>query len=281
MSFSLRPEVKELLEQFGAEPLKKFGQNFLIDKNALRKSVEAAEISPEDTVLEVGPGLGFLTREIAKTAKEVVAVEKDPKMIDVLRETLKNFKNIKLLRADALEFDAEKEIKGKYKIVANIPFYITGHFLRKFLQEEKKKPESMVLLLQKEVAKRICAKPPEMSILGISAQIFGEPKIVLTVPSSSFWPRPKVNSAIVKISNIKGKLENLDENLFFRVVKAGFSHPRKQILNNFSTEFAESKDIISNWLAKNNIDPKRRAETLTIDEWMNLTRNFLDNYPSN
>ncbi|MBI2053970.1 MAG: ribosomal RNA small subunit methyltransferase A [Candidatus Staskawiczbacteria bacterium] len=276
--------IKEILLKYDIKPLKGLGQNFLIDRAILNKIVASAEPGPDDTVLEIGPGIGTLTQELAKTAKKVVAVEKDKKMCEILKETIKN-SNVKIINGDILRLNNFKLISNfkfqisNYKVVANLPYYISSPVIRKFLEAEKQ-PELMVLMLQKEVAQRITAKPPRMSLLSVSVQFYARPEIISYVSKNSFWPAPKVDSAIIKITPQKPfKPASLggsptSPHLFFEVVKAGFSQPRKQLVNNLSKVLKLNKEEITAWLHKNNINPNQRAETLSVKDWINLSRNF-------
>jgi len=260
---------RNLLKQYDAKPSKGLGQNFLVDKGALSKIVEAAKIKPTDTIVEIGPGTGVLTRALAEKAKKVIAIEKDRKMIEVLKETLKGYENVQIIEGDVLETDIN--LPKAYKVVANLPYYITSPIIRKFL-EEKNSPELMILMVQKEVGQRICSKPPEMSILSVSVQFYGKPEIVSYVSKNSFWPSPKVDSAIVKITDIKKP--KIDADSFFKIVKAGFSQPRKQIAGNFHKILKLDKERIKAWLEKNTVAPEQRAETLFVKDWVNLTNTF-------
>jgi len=273
--------IKELLSKYEARPSKGLGQNFLIDKNILDKIVDSADIKPTDIILEVGPGLGVLTTELAKKAKRVIAVEKDETMIEILKETLRDFKNVEVINEDILTI--ESQIPKKYKLVANIPYYLTSPLIRKFL-ETKNPPEVMILMLQKEVAQRICVKPPGMNLLAVSVQFYATPAIVSYVSKNCFWPAPKIDSAIIKITPFdfaqgKPTKTSVPPDLFFEVVKAGFSHPRKQLVNNLSSLKSSNgvkldKVKISEWLLKNNLTSNQRAETLNISDWINLTNSF-------
>ncbi len=207
-----------------------------------------------------------MTKEIAKKADKVIAVEKDPKMVEILKETLKDFKNIELVNKDILKINFQ--FSKNYKIVANLPFYITAPVIRKFL-ESKDPPKEMILIIQKEVAQRICVKPPKMNILAVSVQFYSKPKIISYISKKSFWPSPKVDSAIIKIVPQK-KYKDVDIDLFFKIVKAGFAHPRKQLANNLSKMLKLDKKELSSLLLKNNVQPTQRAETLTIQDWIKL-----------
>ena len=267
--------VKKLLKKYGFRPSKRLGQNFLIDEKVFRKIIKAANLTKNDFVLEIGPGIGNLTLELSKRVKKVVAVEKDEKMIEILKEVLKDSKtdNIKVIQKDILKLNLKDKAFNSYKLVANLPYYITSPVIRKFL-EAKNPPQLMVLMIQKEVAQRICAQPPKMSILSVSVQFYAKPEIVSFVSKNSFWPSPNVDSAIIKISQIKTNLPRINTNLFFKVVKAGFSQPRKQLINNLSKKLKINKEKVKSWLLKNDIQSSQRAETLTIKDWQKLTKSL-------
>jgi 16S rRNA (adenine1518-N6/adenine1519-N6)-dimethyltransferase len=267
--------VEKALKYHRIYPIKRLGQNFLIDKNVLRKIVEAAELSKNDTVLEVGPGIGNLTIELAKKVKKVIAVEKDKRMVEILKERLKEerIKNVEIVNEDILKFLPSFKVRRSYKVVANIPYYLTSRLIRNLLEIERK-PKLIVLMVQKEVAQRICAKPPKMNLLAISVQFYAKPEIVSFVSKNCFWPRPKVDSAIIKISEIKEQKAMNNEELFFKIVKAGFSQPRKQLINNLSKKLGVEKKRVKGWLLKNEISPKERAEALTMENWKALTKSF-------
>ena len=194
-------------------------------------------------------------------------MEKDPRMLEILKENLKGFKNIKIINQDILKVSL---LSKNYKIISNLPFYITAPVIRKFL-ESKNPPKEMILIIQKEVAQRICAKPPKMSILTVSVQFYADVKIVSYISKKSFRPIPKVDSAIIKIVPEK-KYKDVDIDLFFKIVKAGFSHPRKQLANNLSNGLKLNKEKVNDLLLRNNIKPSQRAETLTINDWIKLSK---------
>jgi len=267
-------EVKKLLKKYQIRPLKRLGQNFLIDKGVIEKIVGAAELSPNDIVLEIGPGIGNLTQELAKKAKKVIAVEKDPKMIEILNNLLEclNVRNVKIVKTDILKIDPKPYTQKPYKIVASLPFYLTSPVIRQFL-ENKTPPTEMVLVVQKEVAQRICAKPPKMSILAVSVRFYAKPEIISYISKKSFWPVPKVDGTILRIVPlIHADRKPINADLFFKVARAGFSHPRKQLINNLSKKLKLEKEKVEDWLLENNIQPTQRAETLTLLDWLNLTR---------
>ena len=266
--------IKEILSKYQTRPSKGLGQNFLVDKHVLDKIIAAADLKKDDTVLEVGPGVGTLTQELAQKAGDVIAVEKDETMIEILKETLENLQNVKVINNDILKFNPPE----KYKLIANIPYYLTSPLIRKFL-EEKNRPEEIVLMIQKEVAQRICSNPPDMSILAVSVQFYADAKIISYVSKGCFLPVPKVDSAIIKIvphsPSFPRKRESSEFNdLFFKVVKAGFSHPRKQIHGNLSKTLKLIKGQTEKMLFEAGIKPSQRAETLSMDNWINLTEKY-------
>ena len=210
MELTSPKNIKEILAKYETKASKGLGQNFLIDKNILNKILEAADLKSDDTVLEVGPGLGTLTQELAKKAKRVIAVEKDETMIEILKETLAEYKNVEVINEDILKYDLQI---ADYKLVANIPYYLTSPLIRKFL-ESKNPPKEIVLMMQKEVAQRICAKPGDMSLLAVSVQFYADAKIISIVSKNCFYPAPKIDSAIIKItpqpdSSLRAERSNL------------------------------------------------------------------------
>lgn len=284
--------IKELLLRYGTRPSKRLGQNFLIDKNALERIIKSADIKPINTILEVGPGIGTLTQELAKRAEKVIAVEKDETMVKILAETISNHKNVEVINADILKLNPKRyTLNADYKVVANIPYYLTSPLIRKFLESESEEcppPKEMILMLQKEVAQRICASPPHqsfkktsgvgashrMSLLAVSVQFYADAEIISYVSKNCFWPAPKVDSAIIKITprpDLGGiRRGRVSASAFFRVVKAGFSQPRKQLAGNLSKSLKLDKDKVAEILLQNCIEPERRAETLGMDEWLKL-----------
>lgn len=247
--------------------------------------VLAAELQPTDTVLEIGPGLGVLTQELTKRVKRVIALEKDAVMCEILKETLLGFDNVKIIRGDILKFEIWKFFEnrdleiGNFKVVANLPFYLTASVIRSFL-ESKNLPKLMVFIVQKEVAQRICVKPPKMNLLAVSVQFYAKPKIISYVSKKSFWPSPKVDSAIIKILPYSAAQPQFFRygagfrEQFFKIVRSGFSQPRKQIVNNLSKMLKSDKEKVKSWLLENNIKPEQRAETLTLKNWFNLAKSF-------
>ena len=340
-------QLKSLLSRFGIKPNKFLGQNFLLSDEVLDDIVAAADLKSSDTVLEIGPGLGALTQRLAAKAGEVIAVEKDRALAAVLRKFFKNKKNVKIVQGDALWLDSsvipgltrdpeDKELDSRlrgndkqrvgYKLVANIPYYITGKLLQNFLtpsqsppmaytggegepfspsrreggDEEgvRSRPSLMVLLLQKEVAERIVAKPGDMSILAVSVQFYADPEIISYVPRENFYPVPEVDSAVVRLKVLDRPRFDVDEKKFFQFVKIGFSSKRKQLQNNLIAglpaitpafggglykrdldsrlrgndrgESGNDRDGMKNILDSLSLNPLCRAEDLSIGDWKRL-----------
>ena len=270
------PSIRDTLRVYQIDPKRSLGQNFLRDLNYLNLIMEAAEIACDDSILEVGPGLGVLTHRLAAYAQQVVAIELDDRLIPVLRGLFGTREHVSIVHGDILEsepagFFAEPAKPG-YKIVANLPYYITSPVLRHLL-EAQPAPELIVVMVQKEVAERICATPGDLSILAVSVQFYAEPEIICTVPATAFYPRPKVDSAILKL-NVRAEplFADLDPHHFFRVVRAGFGQKRKQLLNSLAAGLHLSKNEARTALERAEIDPRRRAQTLAQDEWARLCR---------
>jgi len=255
-------EILSIFEKYKIKPCKKLGQNFLIDKNVLEKIIQTADLSISDIVLEIGPGLGILTEKLAEKVKKIITVEKDKKMINILKEILYTHKNIELINNDILKTTIQ--LPKKYKLIANLPYYITSPVIRKFLQE-KNKPELMVLMIQKEVAQRICSKD-KMSILSVSVQFYADAKIIKYVSNNSFYPKPKPDSAIIKI--IPKKFPDINVKKFFQLVKIGFSSKRKKMINNLKALF--DKKELEKIFKKINLNINIRAEKLSINDWLRL-----------
>lgn len=278
LSDSLLAQTKKLLRRFGLKARKGLGQHFLIDGEVMEAVIAAAELDSTDTVIEVGPGLGIMTDELAKQAGWVIAIELDNKLAAILRKTLAH-DNIVILNEDVLGTDPKALLQGRapdvpqalspYKVVANLPYYITSHVLRHFL-EASVKPEVMVAMVQKEVAEAIVAGPGKRSVLSISVQFYGRPSIVTYVPAASFYPKPGVDSAVVRIDVYPRPPVDVDEESFFRLVRAGFTASRKQVANSLAQGLQLPKTDILILLEKANIDPRRRAETFTLEEWATL-----------
>jgi 16S rRNA (adenine1518-N6/adenine1519-N6)-dimethyltransferase len=267
-------DVRALLRRFGLHPKKALGQNFLVDEKALARVTAAAELAPTDTVLEIGPGLGSLTRHLAEAAQRVVAVEVDVDLLPALEDTLRPYNNVEVIRADILGVNLARQVAPPpgYKVVANIPYYITSALVR-YLLEASARPGRIVLTVQQEVAERMVAQPDDMSLLAVSVQFYSQPRIVARLPAGAFYPRPEVDSAVVVLDVLPSPAVPVDDvNQFFRVVKAGFSQKRKQLRNSLSGGLRLSNAQVDALLAQAGVAPQRRAETLTLPEWGALTR---------
>jgi len=266
-------DIPALLRQYGLRPSKKLGQNFLQDEQALRKIVEIADIREQDTVLEIGPGLGGLTRHLARAASQVMAVELDESLFPALQAVLAPYPNVRLIQADILKLrPADLIAAPDYLVVANIPYYITSALLRHLLAESPR-PRCLVLTVQEEVAERICAAPGEMSLLALSVQVYGQAEIAARIPAAAFYPTPSVNSAVVSINIYPEPLiphPLLDR--FFWLAKASFSQKRKTLRNALSAIMPRQE--AEQLLLTAGIDPMRRAETLSLAEWGILAEKF-------
>jgi 16S rRNA (adenine1518-N6/adenine1519-N6)-dimethyltransferase len=286
---SLLEETKRYLSDHNLRARKGLAQHFLIDRGILEKIVAAADLHPEDLVMEVGPGLGVLTRELVQGAGWVIAVELDDNLAAMLTDNVKPYNNISVVHEDILQVDPGaliSKVKNQisklyinseisYKVVANLPYYITSALLRYFL-EASHKPSTMVIMVQKEIAQEIAAPPGEMGLLSVSVQVYGSPRIVTYVPSESFFPAPKVDSAVLRIDLYPRPavdVEDVDD--FFKLVKAGFKAARKQLANSLARGLNIEKDAAQALLDEAGIDSQRRAQTLTLAEWGKLYRVYL------
>ena len=303
------------------KPKKSLGQNFLRDGKVLERIIQAADLSRKDNVIEIGPGEGVLTRELAKRANKLICVEKDERLAeDIARKfQIQNSKitngacviSEDILKVNLPELIEENDFKN-YKVVANIPYYITSPIIQLFL-ETKYPPTEMILMVQKEVAERICArpskivsdssdvknaggnasldknrknrsilrgKPGQMSILAVSVQYYAKPEILFYVDKKSFWPIPEVDSAVIKISKIKNQKSKLETQNFFRIVRAGFSAKRKMLANNLSTSFHLEKYEAEEKIKKAGLRPTQRAQELSVEDWKKLKAVLEENDPS-
>jgi 16S rRNA (adenine1518-N6/adenine1519-N6)-dimethyltransferase len=279
-------EVAALLKQYQLRPKKSLGQNFLTDEHALAEIVASAGITREDVVVEIGAGLGGLTRHLATAARHVVAVEIDQSLLPALHAVLAHeaYPNCSIVHGDILQLDPAKLVTGQlvtgqpagqltqphYKVVANIPYYITSAIIRHLL-EAAIQPKTLVLTMQLEVAQRLVAQPDDMSLLAVSVQFYGVPKIVQHIEAGAFYPAPEVDSAVVRIDLPDTPLfPAVAAEAFFKVAKAGFGQKRKQLHNALKAGLALPGEQIDAMLTAAGIDPKRRAETLSLVEWVKL-----------
>jgi 16S rRNA (adenine1518-N6/adenine1519-N6)-dimethyltransferase len=284
---SLLSQTREWLQQYDLRTRKSLGQHFLINAGILHNIIQTAALAPEDIVLEVGPGLGVLTRELVKKAGWVIAVELDSKLSEMLQQSLASCPNVSVINKDILEVEPLELIRQEsikfpqalagqkgFKLVANLPYYITAPILRHFCEAELK-PQEMVVMVQKEVAKNITAQPGELGILAISVQYYGKPQIAGYVPAGNFFPAPKVDSAILKITFYdRPPFEVTSEKSFFEIVRAGFCAARKQIGNSLAQGLAMPKPEVLSLLERAEVAQQRRAETLSLEEWARLERVF-------
>lgn len=272
-------DALDLLRRYGLQPSKGLGQNFLVADWVYERILDASALDRGAIVLEIGPGLGTLTRRLAARARRVIAVELDRRLIPILEEALAEFANVALVRGDILALDPvallceQLQVPAEqlaYHVVANLPYYITSHVLRHLLMA-RVRPRQMTLLVQREVAERITAKPGEMSLLALSVQVFGAPRLICRVPPSAFVPRPKVSSAVLTV-HIYPQPLIAEERLgtFFTVVRAAFEQKRKQLLNSLAVGLALDKAMIEKALMVAGIDPSRRPQMLSVEEWARL-----------
>ncbi len=271
---SLPPlNIPALLKRFGLHPRFRLGQNFLQDDHALQEIVHVSGILPSDDVLEIGPGLGNLTRYLALAAHHVTAVELDQDLFPALEEVVAPFSNVRLVQADILDVNpTELMDKPDYLVVANIPYYITSAVVRHLL-ESAGRPRRLVLTMQEQVARRICAKPGKMSLLALSVQVYGNPEIVAYISAEAFFPTPKVDSAVLRVEILPEPLISIVLlDTFFTLIKAGFSQKRKTLRNSLSGGLGIAPAEAERMLASAGIDPIRRAETLSLEEWGNLCK---------
>jgi len=246
----LQKEASRILRKYNLRPKHSLGQNFLINENILDSIVEGAKLEKTDTVVEVGPGLGFLSRKLAQQVDDLFLYEIDDNFVEILKSEFAGDTDVHIFNTSALEYAPPG---NKYKVVANIPYYLTSAFIKRHLEEVENSPESMILMIQKEVADEIVAKSGKMSLLSISVHTFADPEILFYVPRENFYPSPNVDSAIIKI-DVRGQKFDTDYlKLYFRIVKTGFSMRRKQIKNNFLTLFENADDMLD-WLKEAYID---------------------------
>ena len=274
---------RQLLRQFDFKPKKRLGQHFLVDEAVLERILSAAELSPGDIVIEIGPGLGILTEALAKQGVRVIGVELDAKLVTLLRKRLAGFPDVKIVHADILKVAPRQLLQDNlpacdlvrgYKVIANLPYYITSPVLSHFL-EAQPRPSKMVVMVQKEVGEAIAAALGKMRLLSVRAQFYSKPAIVSYVPAASFYPAPKVDSVILRLDVYsQPPIEVSDVAGFFDIVMHGFSAPRKQIRNSLAHSLEMPPGQVASLLEKAGIEPRRRAETLSLEEWRELWRVF-------
>lgn len=276
-------EIKEILKESGFRFSKSLGQNFLVDENVLSDIINGAYITKDTNVIEIGPGFGTLTQQLCLNAKKVVAVEIDSTVIPVLKQNTAEFNNLSVINADILKTDINKLVENEFgggtvKIAANLPYYITTPIIMGLIEQELPISD-IVVMIQKEVADRIAAKPStkDYGALTVAVNFYSVPQIIVNVPPSSFIPQPKVSSSVIKLQmRDKPPVDVKDKKMFFKVVKASFGQRRKTLLNALSNSpsFAMGKDEISKMLESISIDGRRRGETLNMDEFANIANNI-------
>ena len=283
---SLLAQTKGQLRRFDLRARKGLGQHFLVDEGVLKLIASSAELTASDVVIEVGPGLGVLSRELASRAGWLVTIELDSKLTVILKKNLAHFLNVTMINDDILKIDPAVLLQQEqaslstvtggplhYKVVSNLPYYIASAVLRHFL-EASLRPRVIVVMVQKEVAQAIVAGPGRMSLLSISVQFYAKPEIIEYVPARCFYPPPEVDSALLKVVSYPGPAVAVDRESFFRLVRAGFTASRKQICNSLAHGLGLPKDEVLSWLVRVGIAPQRRAETLALEEWAELWRVF-------
>lgn len=280
--YNMTKSVSALLRAHGLQPKKSLGQNFLTDPALLARIAAAADLAPSDVVVEVGAGVGNLTRILAEQAGRIVAVELDGRLVQILRAQVADFSNVEIVHGDILQLPASPISRFPhlgYKVVGNLPYYVTSAILRRFL-ENPPRPRLMVVTVQREVAERIVAAPGKMNLLAVSVQFYGQPRIVTHIKAGAFYPRPQVDSALVRIEVDKQATvalpEGVDEAEFFRVVRAGFGQKRKTLRNSLSAGLALPTDRVEEALARAGIDPRLRAETLSLEQWADIVHSLRD-----
>lgn len=269
-----KTQIEQFLRDNRLAPLKSLGQNFLLDETVLEQMVKTADIGAHDTVLEIGPGLGFLTDVLGQKAGRVVALEKDRGLAKHLEQNYQAGK-VQIVAGDVLRLNLPellaKQAVAEYKLVANIPYYITSAIIKLFLTTERQ-PQSMTLLVQQEVAERICAAPGEMSVLALSVQLLGEPQTVMKVPRTAFYPAPDVDSAILHIAGIGKRFADEEYRKFFRLIKIGFAAKRKKLVNNLSNGLQIPRAEVEKVLIARGLSADIRAQDLSPEDWVGLVK---------
>lgn len=269
---SLSQRAKEAMKDLGINPNKLRGQNFCIEPGVLKSMVDKAELMPGETVLEIGPGLGFLTEQLLASGHKVIAVEVEQHFINVLHQ-LEHQENLQVLHADALTVPLEKYLPANYSVVSNLPYSITGAIIRRLLTV-KPAPRKVTVLLQKEVAERMIMPAGEMSLLSLAVQLYSQPKIVRQVAAQCFWPVPRVESAVIAMDKV-GLMFDLtatQEKLLWQIAKLGFASKRKQLHNNIAGGLKRKNEEIKKYLVELGLDEKTRAQQLTVAQWIGLVK---------
>ncbi|MEW9094540.1 MAG: 16S rRNA (adenine(1518)-N(6)/adenine(1519)-N(6))-dimethyltransferase RsmA [Clostridiaceae bacterium] len=273
----MQNNTKDIVSKYNFKFTKSLGQNFLIDDGVLKDIVKGAEVDKEDFVIEIGPGVGTLTKELLKEAKKVLAIELDSELIPILKEELKEFPNFEIINKDVLKVDFNDLLKEEesVKLVANLPYYVTTPIISSLLKGNHKF-KSLTIMIQKEVADRIAAEPntKEYGSLSLLVQYYCDVKVVRKVSPASFIPRPKVDSIVIRLDRLdKPRVDVKDEELFFKIIRSSFNMRRKTLWNALKS-LGINKDLLEEALQNGNIDSRRRGETLSIEEFANLSNNI-------
>lgn len=269
-----RRDWSSLLDRLGVRPSKGLGQHFLFERGIVARMVREAGIGPDDQVLEIGPGLGILTEELLRRAKSVTAIELDRRLAAHLRATFRDDPRLRLIEGNALQIKTDDLFSPDdgFVVAANLPYAVGSAVLRHLL-EQRHRPERLAVMLQMEVAQRLAARPPAMSVLGVATQFYANPRVAFAVPPSVFVPPPAVESAVAILDVLaEPPLPESDQAGFFRIVNAGFRQKRKQVANSLADELRLPKEAIIAWLSEAGVDPMRRAQNLSVDEWVVVTK---------
>ncbi len=263
--------IQSFFKEYNFHPKKRWGQNFLIDENIRRNIIKAADLENNDTVVEIGPGFGALTEDLVKRVKRVIAVEKDNQLTKFLKERFKKFSNLEIVNEDILKF--KFALENRCKVIGNLPYYITTPIIF-HLFEQKKAIDFILITVQKELGERIIAKPAtkDYGILSVKARFFSKPKVVFNISAKSFFPVPKVDSCLLKLDIYEKRRCVEDERLFFKIIEAGFSQRRKTILNCISDNLFLDKNLLKKMLKRADMDCRRRGETFSLKEFVNLSK---------
>ena len=276
MEFLSKQKIISLCKEIGFKPRRQSGQSFLINQKVIDLIISQSDLRIDDLVLEIGPGFGFITKAVSEKAKNVLAVELDKRLSAYLLKKFSDDKKITIIHDDILKINLEKYFEDKkFKVVANLPFNITSLILRNFLSL-KPRPAKMVLIIQKEVAKRLIASPGEMSLLSVMVQYYSKPKIISILPRHYFWPRPEVDSALIEINLGGERKDDVDDNKFFKIVKIGYSARRKQLHNNLSAGLNIPSEKIKENLKKIGLSEQIRPQNLSVSNWQNLVKIIFD-----
>jgi 16S rRNA (adenine1518-N6/adenine1519-N6)-dimethyltransferase len=254
----------------------------LTDPAILEKICSIAGVTDQDLVLEIGAGLGHLTSHLARSARQVIAVELDEQLIPPLEDNLESFTNVQIVQGDFLQLDLSEILQeNDFLVVANIPYYITSRIIRNLLETDHK-PKQIILTIQYEVAQRVCARTGRLSRLALSVLMYGDPSLEMRIPAGAFYPVPKVDSAVIKINlHPEPKLAGSLRNHFFTIINAGFLHKRKTLRNSLSKGLGWAPNKAADLLSASSVDPQRRAETLSLEEWLEVTHQYDKIIPGN